>query len=133
MSACVSLIFRAKNLYALGGYNSSSILDNIEKLCLKEGKWENVKLSAKMPTLKGVNGIQISKSKVLIFGGGRHSISMLISMDKLIIKEISSYGIEENFESCPAPVFDGENVYAVGSTNNLRHFNLQTKKWRTIL
>ena len=125
-------------IFALCGICKKGCLNTMEKIESKNAlSWNDVDISKTFTAKRGLQAISIGTSEVLVFGDYYsdykcESYVMTFKDDKIVCKSSSNLKQASRFFCTAAPVFDGENVYAVDSGKDIHIYSVSKKSWSII-
>ena len=132
---CAAFCFCFSEVYALGGWDGDNNLNTMEKINIRKPiKWNSVIIENPFSKRTGIQAIQISVSEVIVFGGVAkkfYNESYILHFEEcgVYCKKSRNLQLKGEFQECPAPIFDGENVYA-NNTEALQIYSIKDKKWK---
>ena len=132
--------FNDMEVYTIGGFNTTSYFNTIEKLNVIEcKKWVYVKTTNAFSPRDALNAVQINAHEVIVFGGIKvkeeYSSFYILKMGDNIEFITPQSKMKKNAIFCytAAPIFDGENVYGVDHQRNVHVYSVVgSKKWKMI-
>lgn len=135
-AGCAAFVYKS-DVYALGGCDQKMTMEKWKKS--QPIAWVYVKLSNKFTPRFNLQAIPINETTVLAFGGyGQkenrfRQESYLVDMnDDCVSCTEGSIMMEHKGFKNEAPVFDGENVYAIDTYKWIHIYSVNTKKWTII-
>ena len=131
-----------RKIFSIGGESDAiKYLGVFEALNLsKLVAWETIKVVNSFSERRSFQGIQIKYNEVLIIGGVMNSggatsecYSLKVNSDNVECSKHSVLEREAYFITCPSPIFDYHNVYAIENSGYLHRYSLSRNKWEAII
>eukprot|EP00669_Euglena_mutabilis_P006288 TRINITY_DN1959_c0_g1_i1.p1 TRINITY_DN1959_c0_g1~~TRINITY_DN1959_c0_g1_i1.p1 ORF type:complete len:499 (+),score=86.06 TRINITY_DN1959_c0_g1_i1:132-1499(+) len=97
-----SVLHDQRYLYTFGGYGTEGYWDDLNRLDLRSGQWEIVKVVGDcVPCQRTFSSMEIVGNRILLFGGSNHDVEM----NDVMVFDTENHSWE--FINCPGQVPEG--------------------------
>ena len=134
-SVCATFVFNRKYIYVYGGWTPGTVINTIERIEIKlSNKWESVN-GIMAHRISCINGIQVDKSRAIIFGSeGSSSNAYWMTIKKKSVEFSSAPGLKygASVSGCPNPVLVGNKIFVISGEKRIHIYSINKNTWNVL-